>query len=102
MLIVKIYSNELSVPGEANKIAKANNFVVKAYKFDAQKEDLRKPRIVRIGAVQNSAAAPTNAPISEQRDAMFSKIANIVEAAGAASVNVLCLQEAWSEFTERE
>lgn len=30
------------------EIAAKNNFDVKGYKFEAEKEDLRKPRIVRV------------------------------------------------------
>ena len=42
---------------------------------------------------------PTTAPVSEQRDALFRRVGEMVEAAGRSGVNVLCLQEAWSEFT---
>ena len=41
---------------------------------------------------------PTTAPVSEQRDALFRRVGEMVEAAGRSGVNVLCLQEAWSEF----
>ena len=41
---------------------------------------------------------PTTASVSEQRDALFRRVGEMVEAAGRSGVNVLCLQEAWSEF----
>jgi len=88
--------NELKVSQAAQKIAEANNFVIKSYGFEAIKEDLRKPRIVRIGAVQTSIVAPTTAPVSAQRDKIFAKIGKIVEAAAADNVNILCLQELWT------
>lgn len=98
-LIRKFFnSNELPVSAGAQKIADANNFVIKSYGFEAIKEDLRKPRIVRIGAVQTSIVAPTSAPVSEQRDKIFEKIGKIIEAAAADNVNILCLQELWSEL----
>jgi hypothetical protein len=38
----------------------------RAFKFDAAPEQLRKPRVVKIGLIQNSIAAPTTAPLFEQ------------------------------------
>lgn len=55
-------------------------------------------RIVRIGVVQNSIAADTTAPVSVQRTALHNKISRITEAAALCGVNVLCYQEAWSEY----
>lgn len=43
------------------------NPALQAYRFDAAPEQLRPPRIVRIGLVQNSIKAPTTAPYAEQR-----------------------------------
>ena len=48
--------------------------------------------------LQNKIVLPTTAPVSEQRDALFRRVGEMVEAAGRSGVNVLCLQEAWSEF----
>lgn len=92
------YSNELPVSKEAQAIADKNNFVIQSYGFSAIPEDLRKPRIVRIGAVQTSIVKPTTAPVSQQRNAIFDKIGKIIEAAAADNVNILCLQELWSKF----
>lgn len=86
----------LCIPPEALKIAETNNFDIKGYIFEAKPETTRPARIVRIGAVQNSIVSPTNAPIVEQREAIFHKIKNIIDAAAISGVNVLCLQEAWS------
>jgi len=88
--------NELPVSAEAQAIADANNFVIKTYGFEAIKEDLRKLRTVRIGAVQSSIVAPTTAPVSEQRDKIFAKIGKIIDAAAIDKVNILCLQELWT------
>lgn len=55
---------------------------------------------MRIGAVQNSIAADTTAPVSVQRTALHSKISRITEAAALCGVNVLCYQEAWSEYLD--
>lgn len=94
-------SNELKISPAAQKIADSNNFVIKSYGFEAIKEDLRKPRIVRIGAVQASIVEPTSAPVSVQREKIFEKIGKIIEAAAADNVNILCLHELWSKFMIR-
>lgn len=99
--VLNYHSNELKVSAAAQKIAEANNFLIKTYGFEAIKEDLRKPRIVRIGAVQTSIVAPTTAPVSVQRDKIFEKIGKIIEAAAADNVNILCLQELWSKFDNK-
>lgn len=82
---------------DTQQLAAQHGFDVRGYAFQARDEDLRKARIVRVGAVQNSIAVPTSEPIHVQRDALHAKIANIIKAAAASDVNVLCLQEAWSE-----
>lgn len=73
-----------------------NNFEIAAYDFPAQKEETRKPRIIKIGLIQHSIVLPTNKPIREQRSAIFDKIGKIIITAADEGVNVLCLQEAWS------
>jgi beta-ureidopropionase len=80
------------------KIASANNFDIKSYGFTAALEDIRKPKIVKIGAIQNSIVAPTTSPIQIQLRSLYEKIGNMIDAAGVDGVNVLCMQEAWSEI----
>ncbi|XP_047098222.1 beta-ureidopropionase isoform X2 [Schistocerca piceifrons] len=85
----------LEIPSTAEELAKNHDFEIKGYTFEAQPEQLRNPRIVRVGLVQNRIVLPTNAPIAEQRDALHRRIATIVEAAAISGVNILCLQESW-------
>lgn len=91
------FSNELQLNETAKLTADLNGFEIKSFGFTALKEDLRQPRIVKIGAIQNAIVAPTTDSIHTQRDAIYNKIGKIIDAAGADGVNVLCLQEAWSE-----
>lgn len=95
------YSNELPISSTGQNLASENNFTIKAYKFDAIKEDLRKPRIVRIGAVQTSLAAPTTESVGVQRQKIFEKVGKIIEAAASENVNILCLQELWCKFIDK-
>ncbi len=77
----------------------ANNksFEIKGFVFSAQNEELRKPRIVRIGIIQNKIVLPTTAPLADQRNAIHKRIADIISAAALSQVNIVCFQEAWSE-----
>lgn len=93
------FSQELELSDAAIQIGKANNFDVKGYSFEAKSEDLRSPRIVRVGAIQNTIAVATTEPIHVQRDAIYAKVSKMIKAAALCNVNVLCLQEAWSKFT---
>jgi len=53
---------------------------------------MRNPRVVRVGLIQNSIALPTTAPFSDQTRGIFDKLKPIIDAAGVAGVNILCLQ----------
>ncbi|KNC46864.1 beta-ureidopropionase [Thecamonas trahens ATCC 50062] len=86
---------EIEVVDAAAQLSADNDFEIKAYQYNAKPESTRPPRIVRIGLIQNTIAAETTEPIEVQRDAIFAKIAPIIDAAGEMGVNVLCLQEAW-------
>jgi beta-ureidopropionase len=80
----------------AKKLASEHNFEVQAHKFKAIKEQLRPPRIVRIGIIQNSIVLPTTAPLHDQYIAIQNKVEKMIDAAGSMGVNVLCLQETWT------
>lgn len=76
----------------------AQDFIVDGYKILAKAEQLRVPRILRLGLVQNAIVAPTTHPVDIQREALYTKIRDIAYAANQASVAVLGLQEAWCKF----
>uniref|UniRef100_A0A182INP9 Uncharacterized protein n=1 Tax=Anopheles atroparvus TaxID=41427 RepID=A0A182INP9_ANOAO len=88
--------NALKFSEETTSLAKDVDVELKGYCFTARKEDLRRPRIVRVAAIQNTVDIPTTAPIHVQRDALHEKIANILRVAVTAGVNIVCLQEAWN------
>eukprot|EP01098_Paradermamoeba_levis_P017156 TRINITY_DN967_c0_g1_i1.p1 TRINITY_DN967_c0_g1~~TRINITY_DN967_c0_g1_i1.p1 ORF type:complete len:390 (-),score=112.62 TRINITY_DN967_c0_g1_i1:60-1229(-) len=94
-----LYGNpvaNLDIPEAIQKTAQSLNFEVKAYKFPANAESTRKPKIVRVGLIQNSIGAPTTAPIMEQYKAIENKIEALLDIAAGMGVNVVCLQEAWT------
>ena len=59
-------NSKLELPEGALKMAAHGNFELAGYKFDVQEEQMRRPRIVRIGAVQNKIVLPTSAPLASQ------------------------------------
>eukprot|EP00008_Paramoeba_atlantica_P003907 CAMPEP_0201490660 /NCGR_PEP_ID=MMETSP0151_2-20130828/26897_1 /ASSEMBLY_ACC=CAM_ASM_000257 /TAXON_ID=200890 /ORGANISM="Paramoeba atlantica, Strain 621/1 / CCAP 1560/9" /LENGTH=388 /DNA_ID=CAMNT_0047876699 /DNA_START=43 /DNA_END=1209 /DNA_ORIENTATION=+ len=85
----------LAVGPEAEDFAKANDFELKAYKMNADKEQMRKERIVRIGLIQNSIVADTSLPVFEQYKAIEAKVERLLTLAALAGANVVCLQECW-------
>ena len=56
----------MELPETALKLAEEGNFELAGYKFEVKEEQLRRPRIVRIGAVQNKIVLPTSAPLANQ------------------------------------
>ncbi|DBB06655.1 hypothetical protein WJX77_003362 [Trebouxia sp. C0004] len=87
---------KLTLHQDVTAAAAAADFDVQAYKFRARQEQNRKPRHVKIGLIQNSIKAPTTAPYAEQTQALYTAVQKLVDAAGSAGVQVLCLQEAWT------
>ena len=57
----------LPLDPDAVAAADAGGYDLQAYRFHAAPEQLRPPRVVRVGLVQNSIKAPTSAPYVEQR-----------------------------------
>lgn len=88
--------NPITFSSEATSLAKEVGVDLRGYTFTARKEDLRRPRIVRVGAIQNTVDIPTTAPIHVQRDALHEKVSNILRVAASAGVNIICFQEAWT------
>ncbi|XP_017481764.1 PREDICTED: beta-ureidopropionase [Rhagoletis zephyria] len=86
----------LELPEASVSLASDHDFEIKGYRLSAQKEQIRKPRIVRVGAIQNSIVLPTTAPVDKQREAIWNKIRIIIKAAAKADVNIICMQEAWT------
>eukprot|EP00884_Botryococcus_braunii_P017411 jgi/Botrbrau1/4353/Bobra.105_2s0002.1 len=88
--------SELQLPKEVCQLATDADFDLKAFSIRAAEEQLRAPRVVRVGLIQNAVVVPTTAPFDEQYNAIVERVSQMVEAAGKAGVQVLCLQEAWT------
>ncbi|GBG78334.1 hypothetical protein CBR_g26363 [Chara braunii] len=77
-------------------MARQQEYDLKGYQFTAAEEELRPPRVVKIGLIQHAIVLPTDAPFAAQRQAILERVRRIADTAGQLGVNILCLQEAWS------
>lgn len=59
-------SRKLSLPAAALSSAQQRDFELQGYGFDAAPEQLRRPRIVRVGLVQNKIPLPTDTAVAVQ------------------------------------
>lgn len=73
---------------------------VEGFTITSEEEELRAPRKVRVGAIQNKIILDTREPVALQREALHKRIIDIVGIAGRAGVNVLGLQEAWRKLNK--
>jgi beta-ureidopropionase len=87
---------EINLNEEIKNFSKKENFDLKAFKFKASIEQLRFPRIVKVGLIQNQIILPTKDPIINQYKAIEKRVETIIDTAGKLGVNIICLQEAWT------
>nr|CAD7456530.1 unnamed protein product [Timema tahoe] len=87
---------KLDINVETKRLAEEHDFEIQSYNFEANVEQLRAPRIVKIGLIQNQIVLPTTSPVKAQQDALYNRIATLIKAAASCGVNILCLQEAWT------
>ncbi|XP_048838646.1 beta-ureidopropionase [Brienomyrus brachyistius] len=86
----------LDLPQCAQEAARQRDFQLLGCQFGAAREQLRPPRTIRVGLVQNAMVLPTSAPVMDQIDALHRRIGDIVEVAAMCGVNIVCFQEAWT------
>ncbi|XP_067911542.1 beta-ureidopropionase isoform X1 [Heterodontus francisci] len=87
---------KLDLLKSAVEAALERDFQLQGFRFEASPEQLRQPRIVRVGLIQNKILLPTDSPVSEQVAAIRKRIGDIVEVAAKCGVNIICFQEAWT------
>nr|ACO11472.1 Beta-ureidopropionase [Caligus rogercresseyi] len=87
---------KIQVDSDLEAKALEKDFELACYGFECQKEGLRAPRQVRVALIQNQIVLPTSAPVENQRSALFKRIGEIIDVAGLAGANIVCLQEAWT------
>ncbi|MEE2645456.1 MAG: nitrilase-related carbon-nitrogen hydrolase [Myxococcota bacterium] len=94
-----LYGNmpeEVTIHPAIHSLADQQDFEVAAYRFNAAREQMRGPRVVRVGAIQTQIIEATDAPIRDQFEALCQRTEALIHAAGAMGCNVLGLQEAWT------
>ncbi|TRZ02217.1 hypothetical protein DNTS_030442 [Danionella cerebrum] len=87
---------KLKLPQGAIDAAVEQDFDLKGYVFEASPEQLRPPRTVRVGLIQNKIVLLTDAPVLEQITALHKRVEKMVEVAAMCGVNIVCFQEAWT------
>jgi beta-ureidopropionase len=98
-IIRLIYGRRLPQLGfnqEVIDFAARKDFELMGYSVKAQAEQLRRPRKVRVAAIQNKIVLPTTEHIGDQRHAIHQRVATMIDAAAAAGAQIICLQEAWT------
>ena len=86
----------LELSKEAREFARVKDFELQGWSMPASPEETRPPRKVTIALVQNKVVLPTDAPIREQVEANHRRVGELIETAGQAGANIVCLQEAWT------
>ncbi|XP_069789860.1 beta-ureidopropionase isoform X2 [Narcine bancroftii] len=98
----------LDLPNRAVAASVERDFELQGYGFEAASEQLRQPRIIRVGLVQNKIVLPTDSPVCEQGTAentrghlykiaaLQKRIGDLVEVAAICGVNIICFQETWT------
>ncbi|KAG5840739.1 hypothetical protein ANANG_G00191870 [Anguilla anguilla] len=89
-------TKELELSKSAVDAALERDFELKGCIFEAGREQLRQPRVVRVGLIQNAIVLPTDAPVMEQITALHRRVGEMVEVAAMCGVNIVCFQEAWT------
>lgn len=82
-------------------MASDHKLELQGYIFPCPKEQLRAPKIVRVGAAQFKTPFGSDigsATVAEHLKAAYKLVEQIVSVAAKCGVNILCLQEAWSKY----
>lgn len=73
-----------------------HDFQFRSFRINAKPEDIRLPRVTRIGVVQNKIQSSTCDNVKSQIDVIHKHMGKILDLAGKVGVNVVCLQECWT------
>lgn len=65
---------------------------------DCKEEQIRPPRIVRVGLFQQKCPVPLSFPPENVKTEMYTSAMDAIKVAAKAGVNIFCLQQAWSEY----
>lgn len=86
----------VSLDGDLCDTSRKENFDLQRFEFTADPEQMRAPRNVIVGLIQNAIVLPTTAPFLQQKHAIMERVGRLIDVAAEGGVNILCLQEAWT------
>nr|XP_023013555.1 beta-ureidopropionase-like [Leptinotarsa decemlineata] len=95
-----IFGNEMhniEVSEESKELASKYNIELVTCGFNCREEQLRSPKIVRVGLFQHKLVPfPTSTPIQEMKYALFKFANKAVRIAARGGVNIFCFPETWN------
>ncbi|CAH1117660.1 unnamed protein product [Phaedon cochleariae] len=88
---------EIEVTEECKELAQKYNLELVTCGFKCREEQLRCPRVVRVGLFQHKLLPfPTTTPIQEIKYALFKFANKAIRIAGRGGVNIFCFAETWN------
>ena len=89
-------TDEIALNSATIEKAKNADVEVKHFRINAEKEENRDARIVRVAAIQNKIVLPTTEPVQKQKQAIMDRIQQIIEISVGEGANIIALQEIWN------
>lgn len=93
---LKIIFRQIQFSEDELQKAKDADLELKGYIFKCPREQIRSPRIIRVGVFQNKIPLETWTPIKENLDSFYDMAKRVIEIAVSQKINIFCFQEAWS------
>ncbi|KAJ8957988.1 hypothetical protein NQ318_001990 [Aromia moschata] len=89
--------NEIQVSDECRELASKYNIELVTCGFNCREEQLRSPKIVRVGLFQHKLVPfPTSTPVQELKYALFKFANKAIRTAARGGVNIFCFPETWN------
>lgn len=95
-MFFKYFFSQLAIDQVIQQQAKEHDFQIVGYRIKADNEQLRRPKNVKIAAIQSKIVLPTTATVQDQRDAIHQRVGYLIETSAITGANIICLQEAWT------
>lgn len=64
---------------------------------DCKEEQLRPPRVVKVGLFQQKCPLPLSYPVRKVKTEMYTLAMDAIKVAAKGGVKIFCLQQAWSK-----
>lgn len=65
---------------------------------ECKEEQIRQPRVVKVGLFQQKCPVPLSYPIRKIKTEMYTLAMDAIKVAAKGGVKIFCLQQAWSKY----